>query len=793
MREQLPQGSLDSMDSRLRDQHNILAADLYPHSDLSEVLLGSVRRCDYFADDGTDEFQIRREDGTNQGIFKVWAAPVIPVLDTEQLDVENAIETWSARNREKPLSLFESLEQWRAFSSVADRRLQEIYEVNPLPADPQDAIAEQFTRLNVAFAYGAPFYNLEALVADSREDRSDNPIDFQEGDSSGGKLDAVAMLLPAALKDQVTADTLNWNSLNWDHIDGQVANLREEFLKDSDSLGGRQYVQICKIAATASTTPSEVLFAANALQFIPADVGGKRDDLDQHEALTALETVLEAPTREITTEQVAKDANALIRFKNWTPSKRSPDNFQGKFWTYDGACRTAADLVEMIKQDPSLAFDEENARIFAEHLAPQLDGLDAASAKGRFMLQLYAEGKFNADLTSKIAERDAISTPNIIHALDKIQQDESVISVGDHADTYLIGGKATGLNRAMQLFGAEKVLGGEVVVTEAVSEWLASIEGVRELANQLESTSDTLEKVGLGEEIIRRINEAEAPEHIMDSIQANFAADSKLVLRSSSFDEDVDIIGPAPGVYESAVNIPVNDRQAIASGFKETVGSFFTDKAISFRELKGLRHKPLFAVLVQEFQPGAGGSIFIENGHVTLNTAPSPNQINDFSVADQIEEITFSSDTTAENLNSYRLSAQQLAEITEIAKTAEAVYGNSDMEFVINPRTNRIQLLQMRSLERPAGANAQEATKEPDVLHEVTNLDELPELEDDKTVGLIIDESIDLEKFQGSLFRWIISNRAKINTIMLSDKVPTTCHFANIIESLGIRIASSGK
>jgi len=90
-------------------------------ADLQEVLMGSVRRCDYYA---TDEFRITREDGKDQGIFKVWAAPIIPVLDTGKPNVGVALEAWRQDMRGKPFSLFESLEERRSFLATYNRRLQ---------------------------------------------------------------------------------------------------------------------------------------------------------------------------------------------------------------------------------------------------------------------------------------------------------------------------------------------------------------------------------------------------------------------------------------------------------------------------------------------------------------------------------------------------------------------------------------------------------------------------------------------------------------------------------------------
>jgi len=69
----------------------------------------------------------------------------------------------------------------------------------------------------------------------------------------------------------------------------------------------------------------------------------------------------------------------------------------------------------------------------------------------------------------------------------------------------------------------------------------------------------------------------------------------------------------------------------------------------------------------------------------------------------------------------------------------------------------------------------------------IDNLESLPSLEGD-SIRLKISGHIDLEKFQGQLFRWIIANNDKIIEINLGEEIPRTYHFANIVSCLGIKL-----
>ena len=701
---------------------------LVDQNDLIDILLSTNKRFDFFTGDTDDEFTIKRENSELQGIFKVWAPHIIPFLEKGINKGINVVEEWRQDLETKPLSLHESLEQWRAFSAIFDQRLQKVFSSREIPSDPENAVVELFLRIKIAFALAAPFYNIEALVADSRQNRIGNPINVTETITGGGKLDAVALMLPSALADQVSAEKLNWNNLTWEEIHNRVDLMRNDFLKERGSVLTDQFVLISKIASMSGVGPEEILFAANALQFIPVDVGGKKEDMPQVKAIEALTEILKEQAVNINTNLVAKDINALIRFLNWLPAIKSAENFRGKFWMYDAVCATANELLKTINYNSLTFFDGEFSDIFLKLLSPQLDGIDATSAKGRFLLQLLAEGKFSIHISKAIGEKLGIFTKEIMLSLDRFKQEEMVIDIWQQMPTFLVGGKANGLRRAMEIFGPEAVLGGKIITSETINEWLMQTGGLGALIQSLETSSNNTEdRVKIGEEIKKRITSAQIPMELIDRIKKLFVVGQKIVLRSSSFDEDVPLIGPAPGIYESVIDINSNDDQSISNALKIVIASIFSEKAISFRDLKGLRHKPIFAVLVQEFIDNTGGSVFVNNGDIRLNVAQQPSMVNPQN--EEFEELFISNKHKGLVVECKLLTTKQIREIVSMAQKTEKIWGNSDIEFVVDPKSNRIKILQLRSLQQKEGWKSRGVllnTTDKTVI--IDTLDRLPDI-----------------------------------------------------------------
>lgn len=752
---------------------------IHEGNETNKMLLQSVVRQDLFADNASDEFKITREDGHHQGIFKVWAAPIIAHLDNM-----NPV-SWAGELRDKPLSLFESLESWRATTARADRDLQNIFDNEQVPLPPLFAVAELFARLTAAFAVSAPFYHIEALVADNRAQKPDNPIEFSGDTIVAGKLDAVAMLLPAAIKNLVIAKPGDWGDLSWEKI-GFSTKLLESNYKSNDST---IKLILQRVACLASLDIETVVFAANAIEFIPHRVGGKTSDHTQEAAIKLLNLVLDEPASDVTTTRIAKDMNALIRFLNWTPSVKSSANFSGKNWMYDSVCATAGELLELARNNAELLFGPEFGDVFKNRLIPQLDGIDAMSAKGRFMLQLLHEGKFTTDSTQHITTTIERRTPALLTCLDESQK---IVNFDDFSFVSQVGGKAIGLKNAIELFGEESVVSSKIIPVNTVNEWLLGVSGLRPLLKRLEL--DTENRADIAEQIRQQILLAEPPLNLLESftLAIDSEATSKLAFRSSSFDEDVDVIGPAPGIYDSVVGIDPNANQAVGEAFKTVVASFFTTKAVHFRDAKGLRHKPIMAVLGQKIIDGPGGSIFIQGRNRTVNIAETPAALNDLSRAHEIQRIVLGAGDEMKFEWSPKISTDKLEQLSRFAELAQSVHGPVDIEFVSDPITDRLMILQLRRLERPAQAVVRKRLGQAALLP-ISRLGELNLTEEDDAVTLVVDQSDDVDKFQGELFKSIVANKAKIASIQVPEILPPTCHFVNILMTMGIIVEFSGK
>lgn len=742
-----------------------------------------------FADHGTDEFTVTREDGSRQGIFKVWATATIAERETGL--VGQAAETrWAEDMREKPLGVFQVLEKWRARCELDDARLQRIYGERGLPSDPHDAAAELFGRLTVAFEYSEPFYSLEALVADTRGNSQRNPLlasSHEVDTNASGTLDAVAMVLPSALEGVLTADTLDWKGLSWSQIDQQVATLQKAFMDNPASTAGRQFAALARVADHAGLPIADVLFGANALQFIPANVGGKVGDLPAEDALRALEDLMK-PTRGATTQQaVAADMNAAIRFRNWTPAVRSERNFSGAEWAYGAVCDTASQLYELVEQHAAELLEPDFAAIFTDVLAPQLREVDASSARGRFMLSLLQEGRFKPSLTRQIQRTITRFASETGRAMDRIAREHAVTRVGDGLPTQLVGGKVKGLERALDVFGKDAVVGGSVINSEVTTQWLLTLPGVGGLIDQLNKAKNIDDKITIGQKIEAQIMSTQFPAEVVTQLLAGHSGD--IVARSSSADEDVNTIGPAPGVYESVVGVASRDLKGVNAAIRTVIASYFSEKAISYRELKGLQHDPQMAVLVQDFERGNGGYAFVRDGVVDMTTAFTPEHINAVDAGQLTEHVTLHAAHGNTDGGQF-LNASQIDQARRFALRSERVYGPSDLEFVVGPN-GRVQLLQLRKLEvAPEMTQRNRATSALGriTLDDVGDLADLPMPHGTGRLELKLSDRIDPSAFQGGLLRWLVTNRDRVARIVVGNKIPTTCHFVNIARSLGISV-----
>lgn len=730
-----------------------------------------VAKVDLFSDDENDEFKVRIGE-ENIGIFKTWAVPVIPILEgkTESWD---GIDNWSEKMRNNPVSAWETLELWRGQTEIADRRLYSIFCDNELPADKSQRIAELFWRLKIAFGYAAPFYHIEAMVGDTK-DTFGNPFGHEEQQSGGGFLDMAGMLLPSALEDEVMASRLNWNYLDWSQIKKIINNEN-----DLTSLG-----IILRVARAAGIKAEEVVFAANSLEWIPVSVGGKKGDLPKD---LAQEQLLDSSIRKgvLTVDSVARDMNGLIRFLNWTPLIMTDKNFsESSGWKYSAVCETSNAIIDELNDGELI--DDRFRDQFLMEVIPQLMNLDASSARGRFAMWMFENGWFKKDLNRLIEKKEKDITVSIAKEMVRKEKEETIIDIGDSNSRFLIGGKAAGLYEAAVIFGKEVVGDGVVITTETVNKWLNEQCNLTERISRLDSEVDINKRLEIGKEIQQIILENSFPEEVVSEI-LNRVGKNRLAIRSSSFDEDTVVNGTAAGIYESEVNIDPADLKNLIPA---VIASFFSEKAISYRHLHGLIDRPLFAVVVHEFVNGRGGAVF-SNGNGSdwsVFTGENPGAI--VSGGDDFDRIEKKEGNIFEEAQHNWVERELVDTIGEMSLLAEAVLGGKvDMEFLIDE--GRIKILQLRmlnSVEKVGNPRFEKA----EIWYEVSSIENIAgfEFETGEKIGLILDSGVNIDQFQGELFRCLVRNKGMIVEINLRNKIPMTSHFANICLNLGIKLTS---
>jgi len=758
------------------------------------IMLSLVNKVKVFGNDQDDEFTLVRENGDTNGIFKSWAVPVIPFLEGEMQeslvlymeqrpesfwedmpgDLKMCASEWYEKTKDNPNYLRQVLERWRAFSEIHDRRLIEIFSQRDLPTNKEDKISELYWRLKIAFGYAAPFYHLEAMIADS-EQTPFNPVPTMKNErkNAGGSLDVIGMTLPSTFSTEVVASPDGWNGLTWHKIQEMTDSLDE--VKMSIALN---------ISRVTGTPIEDIIFAANVLERIPVSVGGKKGDLSQTEAIKITEDALGQLKTTDSNVKVAGDMNALIRFLNWFPLVRKEENFSlGKGWRYAAVCDTANELLhELSGGELFVDFFSSN---FVNHLLPQIGELDATSAKGRFLLQLIEEGKLLPEIYDLIQKKGPEIIENISIGLANLKIKEATVSLTDVRPRALVGGKAAGLSEAATIFGKENTLPGRTITIEWINKILFQDPELASLIYTIEKVNDLENKFSIAEEIRRRIPALRFTDSISLETYNNYA------VRSSSFDEDTTTNGSAAGVYDSVIGVKGNE---IESAIRRVVSSFFSEKAISFRALYGLSDKPSMAVIISPYIEGGGGVIITKgNGEDwELSVAESAQRI----VIDGGDSGYDSYKSEHGELHT-RTDYQVIEEpeawlIAKLALKAERLLKTPvDMEFVLKER--KPVILQLRSTIKTSFSNIDRMESRTEKIkastiyvQDFTSLREIGKLQSSHM--LRVGGKIDIGQFQGELLRFLVANRKYLKGLILERRIPRTSHLVNICANLGIGI-----
>ena len=647
----------------------------------------------------------------------------------------------------------------------------------------------------MAFGLLSPFYNLEALVGDPKGFQW-NPIRQAEerldknATIPGGKLDLVAQFLPSALSSFVEADKLDWHGLTWDKIKQTTRDILQQ--------GGNSRKALLNAAEASQTSPENILFAANVLEWIPVRVGGKKGDLPQEIASEQISNIKVDGSQSGVAKvvQVGKDINGLIRFMNWLPLVEGEDNFQsGTNWTYASVCDTTSELLNTLATHPE-AWGGNFGEVFNHQLLPQLKNLDATSAKGRFLLHLIFEERWLQPQFSCFIDQQP-RKDNILSGLVRLRNDEEVRDLGEEVlPRQLVGGKVFGLTELVASIPVEaNVPRGIVITTETVENLLKNSPVIWEMILELDRETHIEQMLTIGERIRAAVGSINLTDNLSRRLRLKlqqFSQGTKFAIRSSSTDEDTEEGTGAAGIYESILRVDVDDMD---KAVKDCIASVFGEKAIRFRQMNGQGHTPNLAILIQPFIEGRGGTAFTKNFHGQADTcvidiASSPDVIS--SGRGNFSEFEVQIGGKIDLVKGKEVVDVQV--INQVAQIIESIHGitgrETDMEWV-QDRQGRLWVLQVRTL--PNQVDEKHVQKEASQRITIEQGQDLIPLMANFAVStdlieLVLRGERNMDAFQGELFSTIAQIGNRIAQIVHEEDIPLTSHFANICASLGIRL-----
>lgn len=766
----------------------------------STFLAGMWGQVNAFADDGTDEFRVQREDGRRYGIFKTWAFPVIPFIEWGTMDAltalwptirrrarssgfrqtldelaasagelrrpaQLAVETikgWRKACMFSPVRLARSLERARLYCDVADHRLMELFSEEPLPDDIGGRISELVDRLVVAIGLSQPFYHIEAVAGDAT--LLDPSLSAREQDSSG-RLDVAAFLLPAAFRDIVVAEKGNWNGLSW----RRIRRVTGEMMAHPDFR-----TALLRLSALTGHPPEHIVFAANAIEWTPRRVGGKKDDpIDTNAALSQLIALLEGTVADDNHISVLAEINALIRFRNWLPGIVGNENFQGSNWCYGSTCDTTSLLLETLKSNPQV-WKPGFSKVFQSQILPQLSDLDATSAIGRLLLYLILdEGRLEETFFS------GLNISRQCEILTRISADRptSHNSFGDVHHRGLVGGKTHGLLLSDLALG--HLSKGGFITLPQVERLVGSVPGLMYQIRQLDRHDGPLKaKLSLASTIRRRILSMEYPEwlrELVSSILGRYPDSQYWAIRSSSLDE-----AEARGVYLTKLR---ERRDMCLHAVLQCVASYYSKDAVTFREAIRAGHLLYFGVLLQPYRLAKGGGAVDDGEHWKVSVGPTAALVTSNGRIDSEWD-------SARHKVVTDFTVRQVVSSLDVMRRA---YGPVTIEWQ-EGADGHLTILQMERLPRRNGKPI--ASKDP--LHSVTlqSLRDLSDVEEHLAenggrVKLVVQNTVDLKGFQGALLSIIVRFGSRIGEICWEgEHLSPSSHFANICAFFGIRLSS---
>ncbi len=738
-----------------------------------------------FSSDSDDEIRVIREDGSAQGVLKTWAAPFIAFLDFGKLDLLAAAwpvllqEAQKGRSFEQAVlnlsskmatEIIATIDLWNSLCQtnpdyfqrslcralnccyVLDADLLCLYRDEGLASDPRAQLVQQLSRFRTAVGLLGPFYHIEALVA-NESSRWSALTGLPNTNSGGGELDALVFLLPAIFAQE--PDDLDSKDL-YLACEGRA----EQMTKAVSPLS----ILLWKIAKVLGVSAVDVIFAAELLNQIPVRVGGKREDFDSEQAIARANELLSNIKLDGNSLTVAKNINAEIRFNNWL-LETGGSLYEPR---YDSICGPAREVKRILEKHPEF-WRESFREVFAEQIAPQLEVLDAESAKGRLLYQLIVQDKLLS----------AEFYPLILRPFDTglFEGGQPLVLLSEKTTLpRLYGDKAANLGVVHSIGPiARHRIEGFIAPVVTIDQIFFSSSPIRTLMCEI-GLEEVLEKrVKLGQKIISLLKECDTrflQGLLEDFISANgFAGEKLWAVRSSCFGED-NPNNPSAGIYKSVLRVGVSE---LAQAALETVCSWLSEIAISHRYLVAQSDLSLVAVIFQPYLAGQGGVV-----EVRENPARITVHVGQSAAAVTSGEIGSESSFQPDELVGDTMEVQ----VATLARELYEIFGELDLEWVYVD--GFVKILQLKTYRK--------SRKTPKKVESWIDYDitgpTLTELLTGSTgiLGLNLKGDVNLEAFQGELFGHIASLGPMIGAIALERSIPKACHFANICSAYGIAL-----
>ncbi len=753
-------GLIDKHKTTSLERNPEAVADVFTlHETYSHLATLGSRKVNAYARNGLeDEVSIRMPDGEHKGFFKTYSLPLLPFLETRHLSIytkihqpiaewihthpqdgfEDAIRalatndndpalaryaqeaqqilsSWTETSLEQPARLKSSMSFVMAQSLETDAALTQVFKEDEQTKQSTgvDKIAQTAAQLNFAFGIASPFYSIEAVVDNKRNDFPYDPVKLAEHAviEHGNHIqrsNLEVLLDSAAHSMRRIFDTTDSQTMDWKTIAGAVNTA----LTQSENIAQARILS--EVAWKTGRSCDEVMFALWKKNQASRHSTAPSARVPEQNAVAQFENSLHSPPPDSKEETILQDAgklNATMRFLGDTPSHKDQSNFtDGSQLVYGSVCDTTNTLGQLVFENPDIWSDTFYPTL-AEVIQPQMAKIPPySSARGRILLDLLINtpGALKPQYQETIlaAVSDTNRTADYIDRLTHIRKTSQIRRVGSGirpAD--LIGGKAKGLEHAQEFLASPsknstdtqpfveiKVPDGIEVTTERVEEMiLRANPDLYQSICLLHQTSDPMQREALRAQIHHEILQLNLdPDDIALLFENLNTLPDNLIVRSSASDEAMDEDAKAQahaGFYESHKTT----KDTLVTDMLKVMASYYNEGSVMFRNSKGLGHMPRMALLIQELVDHDMGGNFLIN----YNADPTLQEVF-INAASEAAHITTESESPPDGtgVNSDSVHTRNFASAT---KNGEHLYVTKDGIIKIPPRLlMQIEFLQTR-------------------------------------------------------------------------------------------------